>query len=531
MLPYLLEARRVVLALLFVSLLLLVPTEANAQQNYPGEYSLVAFNVSAKTEIVTASNCFPYARGCLGIIEPPVVVSYLNDQSFVYDVSLNRGYSIFFPFTPCLLRLPYATIDREIEELEVFLTSWEDSPLSSLAALSLIQLFPAALPTSPACSISEVNWEEFLAPDDSLRFPNPLSFYIRLGKTITSLPGTPTAVYGYSRYLGGKRFHEGFDTSWHNDPTANIIVNPLPSAPFIVRGGWFMNITPCELESNMFGVRDESVQSFLSAMERLERGQSPEGLDCAFLFGGFHIVSEFVDAPTGQAAILMSMPENRGKTTWELGLFVPANQMVGVCATVSGYAGDFSPHCHYQAAIVPGWRIREWIRTMRENPSDLVRPINELIRLRNSDWGDYWSAIYRRSIDPVLLLFPDITARSLDNLAYGWKNHEWPENWGHLRDILAPTAYWDDSTTAEYIIGIQSEGVIEQRNGEACLIRDKDVPGCYCYPPNRNYYNSDNPQHSRRKVMETQRAIEAPIRAYVCAKLGICGGGSTPPMD
>ncbi len=510
----------------------LYPQEALAQENYPGEYVLVGFTVNAEAKIVSASNCYPYARGCLGIDDPPVVVSHLVRAGLTNDVSLNRGFARYFPFTPCLLRLPFPYADqRDSQDLGVSIASLPDSPLAS-KNVEQIQLFPASL-LSPECDFALTSYQELLLSEQPTPAPDYLSFHIRLGRYIPQIPGNPTAVYGYSRgYMGGNRFHEGFDTSWRYDPTANVIVIPMPSSPFFVRGGWFMNIAPCALQQNMFGLRDESLQSFSEAMEALENGNAPPGLDCAFLFGGFHIATELDGPPTSRAALEMNLPPNKGKLPWEIGLFVPADYVGGICATVSGYAGDFAPHCHYQASIVPGEVVRQWMREMRKNPSEFIRSPSDLINLRNRDWGGLWSDVYRYSIDPILLLFPDITAVGLQaGLAHYWKEHPWPEMWAKYleSDSMFPGAFWDNDSTADYIIGVNSdpEGVIEQTRGAECAIRDKTIPGCYCRPRQGNYYNTDNPDHSREMVARTEARIIRPLWAYVCAKRSICPDSSS----
>jgi len=512
---------RATVLLLAIAMSLFSSGSVNAQTNYPGEFHVAAFNVAADAVIVSASNCMPYSRGCLAIDEPPTTVSYLTTISDYGDVSLVPGYARYFPFSPCLLNLPFPDVDQPVEQhgwiehaSNVSESPWYSSPVN------LLYFLPVLSRLSPSCNIARVDWESIQADQAVVGYPNQLAFNLRLGKIHSDIPGNFTAPYGYSGYMGGKRFHEGFDTSWRTDPTANVIVNLLPSSPFLVRGGWGMAITPCELESNMFGARDESYESFKNAMERLEQGSA--SLDCAILWGGFHIVSEYPEAPFGKASEIMNRPGSAGSTPWELGVWNPAGSVVAICATVSGYAGNFAPHCHYQVAVVPGSIIRRWVAQMRVSPSSFFRSPEELVRYRNKDWGDFWGVIYRYSVDPALFFFPEMTSQYLDNLAVGWADHPWPDNRGISPETFNPSAYWYSPGRGEYIIGLHSPGgAIEQLNGDDCILTYKDVPGCYCRPGNSNYYNADG-SYSRSKVVSTQAYLSPVITRYICAKLQRC---------
>lgn len=514
-------ARPYIFLALLPVIFFLSATAANAQQNYPNEFAISSYHVEAKAFLVASSNCLPYSRGCLGVIDAPFVASYAPLNTILSDVHFNRGFSAYFPFTPCLLRLPYPSTNREKTEINIRLSGNPQSPLYS--GTSLIQLYPAAL-LSPNCDISRVNWQELIEADVP-RIANPLATHILFGKFLPEAPGDITAVYGYSSiYRSCTRFHEGLDTVWYTDPTANIIYTPIPLSPIIVRGGWAMGISPACLEPAMMRADEESILLFEEAMRKLENGELRGECDGAILWGGFHVVSEFPDAITGKAAILMAVRENRGKTPWEIGLVLPAGRAFALCATVSGYAGDFSPHCHYQAAIIPGSIARELIRGIRETPSEYIRSPNDLIHLRNSDWGGFWSLVYRYSVDPAIFLLPEETARCLnsDDFAVCWKNHAWPEKWRNNAGVLSPCAFWYTEGQAEYIPGIRSpSGAIEQLMGESCKIVNKEIPGCFCYPPNQNYYNA-TVEHSRQKVFETSRMIEGVLRRFVCAKLLRC---------
>lgn len=516
-------AGRYTKCLIALALILAFPSRVCAQQNYPGERVHIFFNVSANVELVASSNCLPYSRGCLGVVDTPFVASYFPSLEHLSDVRTNRGYSVYFPFTPCLLRLPYPKVERERVENAFPLSQDPDSPLySHRVDLSDVYIVPSV---SPNCQITQVDWES-LVNAGRLPFANPLATHIRLGQFAAEMPGNPTAPYGYcSCYFSGNRFHEGFDSSWRTDPTANIIYSPIPISPIIVRGGWAMGIAPGCLRPAMMRADEEAVMEYLGAMGALESGNVPDGCDYAIVWGGFHVVSEFPEAPTGKAAIIMSQPANRGKTPWELGLIVFAGQPLAVCATVSGYAGDFTPHCHYQAAILPGSVARRWINELRENPNEYIRDINDLIRLRNRDWGGFWGEVYRYSVDPVIFLAPELTGQCLHSSSFAqcWKSHPWPEKWGAYVSSFTPSAYWDNQTQGEYLPGVYSpSGAIEQLAGQECKITNKDVPGCYCYPPTQNYYNTSNPDHSRGKVRAWENHVITVLQSFVCAKTLQC---------
>ncbi len=214
-----------------------------------------------------------------------------------------------------------------------------------------------------------------------------------IGQIASSVPGRITAIYGYSDvYFGGGIFHEGLDTSWRGEPGNNYAIAPMPLSPLIVTPGVVIGIAPCSLRSAMFGLRDEAVIAFNEAMRRLE-AREEQDLDCAILFGAFHVVSEMPHSVSWSASVEMSKPENQGKTPWELGIFAPAGSLFTVCATVPGYAGNFAPHCHYQAAIVPGDIARGFIQKVRESPTDLIRPLNVLINSRDPGGASFVNSV------------------------------------------------------------------------------------------------------------------------------------------
>ncbi len=104
-----------------------------AQTNYPGEKTSVSFSVQARVQMVTASNCYPYARGCLGVLSPWRVASTMPTVSWASDTSVYRGYGAYFPFTPCLLRLPRPKIDRQtVGQTSLTVTQYAPSPLSDM---------------------------------------------------------------------------------------------------------------------------------------------------------------------------------------------------------------------------------------------------------------------------------------------------------------------------------------------------------------------------------------------------------------
>ncbi len=502
---------------------------ALAQTGYPGEIKRVSFSVRAQAYLVTASNCYPYSRGCLGIISPDHTVTAITDLSVANDVSIAQGYSRYFPFTPCLLRLPHPEIQRTAQSTGIAYTEEKESVFYG-GEYHIVDAVPAQAP-SKECSIAKVNWREFVFSDSPVRvtYPHPLAFHVRYGNFIPGVPGTLTAVYGYSQYFAGQRFHEGLDTSWRNDPTANVIKTPIPCSPVIVTPGVALCMAPARLESAMFGARDESMMIFNEAMRQLEQGGYRGAEDAAFIFGGFHVVSEDPESPPGRVATLyhvfgkLAGSSVRGKTPWELGIIVPADRALVACATVSGYAGNFAPHCHYQAALIPGSVAREIIATLRENPGHYIKSPDVLATSRDPMWYLFWRTIYKYSIDPALLLYPEITQEALasgSNLADAWRNHPWPQ--GTPPSVVIPTSWWHTEGVADYLVGIQADGPIEQSGGEACSIEDKVVPGCYCVPKNRNTYNSTNPEFSRNQARAAGNGIRDALLQYVCAKLHYC---------
>ncbi len=523
--------RCLTMILVVFSGVLFFAVSAMAQQEFPGEKAVMGIAVNANVYVITASNCRPYSRGCLGVQEFPTTISLWTYLSPENDVRLRRGFAAFTPFTDCPLTLPYPRYSHEIIQRDAV-----SVPVKSvhLVAPGIPFLSPAT-----ACLFSPVDWEEIAALAERGTPLQPLSTYLRLGKMSTEAVGRLTAIYGYSRYMGGKRFHEGLDTSW-NAPGENVIVSPIPYSPLIVRGGWGMSIAPCALEPAMMREDAEAIVAFKQAMADLENGQAPPGLDCAILFGGFHIVSENPYLPLGRAAEVMSHPSAKGKTPWEMDLIYPPRTTMAMCATVSGYAGDFVPHCHYQASIVPGDVARELIATLRGNPGEMIRSLDELVQTRNRDWGGLWSTVYRYSVDPALFLLPEATAECVQDrtparFAECWAGHRWPEGgWipTNTLPMLHPTAYWRSANMGEYLPGIHSPGgTIEQLGGAECKIYNKEVPGCYCYPSTANYYNTSDSSYSVRMVNETARRILPALQRYICAKIHRCGSGSSPPAD
>jgi hypothetical protein len=290
-----------------------------------------------------------------------------------------------------------------------------------------------------------------------------------------------TAYYGYSeQYFDGLVFHEGLDTSCGGGEcqTQQRLWTPVPIMPVIVYPGWMLGMMPCNLsEEAVRAPYPAGGQALLRDIRALLERRVPLEQDCALLFGGLHIVTDIAGTPMwavrGMAARGLPLEVNPAA-------YYPAGAIVAPCAV--GYANSQAWHCHYQAVALSGDEARELLRAISD-PSARGRFIRPPGSDRGvSDWGGiYIQWVYVRSIDPLLVLFPDL-AGDLD----GWASHPLPSVGGVPLGSATLFAQWTGRSRGEFFPGMPDEASpssVEARGYmAACRIQNKTAPGWGCKP-------------------------------------------------
>lgn len=478
-------------AIIFTKLYL----SAEAQGSYPGEKMLVYMVADTHAFVGHVTTCSVPGPPCLMGFFAPFPLSYLP---YVMPQSVDPP-SLYYPFTPYFYSPPPVKVMKATEPITFpsLSPSLRDIYYVPFSAYNFAgDAFPLGL------YFMDVS---FLKDADLIGIiPGLLQYIADFAEIEVRWPiRRITAPYGYSAgYFGGKVFHSGMDTSIHgcgNTP-CNVVYAPIPLMPIATRGGWVMGIAPCELTRDML----YSENAFRKGIEKLERGEDRFG--CAILFGAFHVVSETPYLDPGYCSMLYSDRKNHGRIPIELGVYTARGEAFALCASVPGYAGDFAPHCHYQAGIIDVAKAQELLRLVRQSPQEFYKPLATIAIHRSNDWGPPldFATLYKSSIDPAILLWPQ-----LFTTVYDWANHSWPAG-VELPTTASPSAWWQDPSRGEFIAGIISDGIMEVTEDGICRLPVKEIPGYKCIPKNRNYYGGDA-SYSRRKQQDVAKKLEPVI--------------------